>query len=236
VRGYKEKGNINTPLELAIENEVDRFSLAIDVIDRVPRLQVAGAHVKEKLRNLQIECRNYAHEHGIDRPSRAQLEVAHSELDGNTHDQPARRPQAALGDRRRHRRHRRHRPVPPQDATTNPSLIFKAAQEARYRPIIDEAIAQRRGGPRRRPGSALVDHLFVGFGRASSSWSRAASRPRWTRGSASTPRPPIAKARRLIELYEAAGVPRERVLIKIASTWEGIRAAERSSATASTAT
>ncbi len=69
VRGYKEKGNINTPLELAINNEVDRFSLAIDAIDRVPRLQVAGAHVKEKLRNLQIECRAYAHEHGIDRPA-----------------------------------------------------------------------------------------------------------------------------------------------------------------------
>jgi xylulose-5-phosphate/fructose-6-phosphate phosphoketolase len=69
VRGYKEKGNINTPLELSIENEGDRFSLAIDVIDRVPRLQVAGAHVKEWLRNQQIECRNYAHEHGIDRPS-----------------------------------------------------------------------------------------------------------------------------------------------------------------------
>jgi xylulose-5-phosphate/fructose-6-phosphate phosphoketolase len=68
VRGYKEKGNINTPLELAIENEIDRFSLAIDVIDRVPRLHVAGAHVKEKLRDLQIECRHYAHEHGIDRP------------------------------------------------------------------------------------------------------------------------------------------------------------------------
>jgi xylulose-5-phosphate/fructose-6-phosphate phosphoketolase len=67
VRGYKEKGNINTPLELAINNEVDRFSLAIDVIDRVPRLQVSGAHVKELLRNLQIECRNHAHEHGIDR-------------------------------------------------------------------------------------------------------------------------------------------------------------------------
>ena len=58
MRGYKEKGNINTPLELAIENEADRFSLAIDAIDRVPRLQVAGAHVKELLRNLQIECRN----------------------------------------------------------------------------------------------------------------------------------------------------------------------------------
>ena len=67
VRGYKEKGNINTPLELAINNEVDRFSLAIDVIDRVPRLQVAGAHVKDRLRDLQIECRNHAHEHGIDR-------------------------------------------------------------------------------------------------------------------------------------------------------------------------
>ena len=62
VRGYKEKGNINTPLELAINNEIDRFSLAIDVINRVPRLQVAGAHVKEKLRDMQIDCRNYAHE------------------------------------------------------------------------------------------------------------------------------------------------------------------------------
>ncbi|HED15831.1 MAG TPA: phosphoketolase family protein [Gammaproteobacteria bacterium] len=68
VRGYKEKGNINTPLELAINNEIDRFSLAIDVINRVPRLQVAGAHVKEKLRDMQIECRNYAHEHGVDKP------------------------------------------------------------------------------------------------------------------------------------------------------------------------
>ena len=68
VRGYKEKGNINTPLELAINNEIDRFSLAIDVIDRVPRLQVSGAHVKEKLRDMQIDCRNYAYEHGIDKP------------------------------------------------------------------------------------------------------------------------------------------------------------------------
>ncbi len=68
VRGYKEKGNINTPLELAIENEIDRFSLAIDVIDRLPRLSVAGAHVKEKLRDMQIECRHYAYKHGIDKP------------------------------------------------------------------------------------------------------------------------------------------------------------------------
>jgi xylulose-5-phosphate/fructose-6-phosphate phosphoketolase len=68
VRGYKEKGNINTPLELAINNEIDRFSLAIDVINRVPKLQVAGAHVKERLRDMQIDCRNYAHQHGIDMP------------------------------------------------------------------------------------------------------------------------------------------------------------------------
>ena len=68
VRGYKEKGNINTPLELAIQNQIDRFSLAIDVIDRVPSLHVAGAHAKEKFRNKQIACRHYAYEHGIDMP------------------------------------------------------------------------------------------------------------------------------------------------------------------------
>jgi xylulose-5-phosphate/fructose-6-phosphate phosphoketolase len=68
VRGYKEKGNINTPLDLAILNQIDRFSLAMDVIDRVPSLQVAGAHAKETLRNMQIECQNYAYEHGVDKP------------------------------------------------------------------------------------------------------------------------------------------------------------------------
>jgi xylulose-5-phosphate/fructose-6-phosphate phosphoketolase len=68
VRGYKERGNISTPLELAINNEIDRFSLAIDVIKRVPRLRVAGAHAKEQLRNMQIECLNHAHEYGIDMP------------------------------------------------------------------------------------------------------------------------------------------------------------------------
>jgi len=68
VRGYKERGNINTPLELAIANEVDRFSLAIDVINRVPELRVAGAHAKQALRDQQFDCRTYAHEHGIDPP------------------------------------------------------------------------------------------------------------------------------------------------------------------------
>jgi xylulose-5-phosphate/fructose-6-phosphate phosphoketolase len=68
VRGYKEKGNINTPLELAINNQIDRFTIAIDAIDRVPKLQVAGAHTKEQLKNRQIECRQYAYTHGTDLP------------------------------------------------------------------------------------------------------------------------------------------------------------------------
>ncbi len=67
VRGYKEKGNINTPLELAILNQVDRFSLAIDVIDRVPKLGTCGAHAKEWLRNQIIENSAYAHTNGIDK-------------------------------------------------------------------------------------------------------------------------------------------------------------------------
>jgi xylulose-5-phosphate/fructose-6-phosphate phosphoketolase len=67
VRGYKEKGNINTPLELAILNQVDRFNLSIDVIDRVPRLQKVGAHIKEWLKGQIIESIAYAHENGIDK-------------------------------------------------------------------------------------------------------------------------------------------------------------------------
>jgi xylulose-5-phosphate/fructose-6-phosphate phosphoketolase len=55
-------------MELAINNEIDRFSLAIDVINRTPKLQKIGAHAKEKYRDEQIDCRNYAYEHGIDRP------------------------------------------------------------------------------------------------------------------------------------------------------------------------
>ncbi|HTY18583.1 MAG TPA: phosphoketolase family protein [Myxococcota bacterium] len=68
VRGYKERGSINTPLDLAIQNQIDRFSLAIDVIDRVPGLHVAGAHAKEALRNAQIDCQKYAYEYGVDKP------------------------------------------------------------------------------------------------------------------------------------------------------------------------
>ena len=68
VRGYKEQGNINTPMELAICNQIDRFSLAIDAIDRVPALATVGAHARERLLDRQLRCRAYAFEHGVDQP------------------------------------------------------------------------------------------------------------------------------------------------------------------------
>lgn len=116
----------------------------------------------------------------------------------------------------------------PQDATTNPSLIFKAAQEPRYARLVDAAIAATPGsGHDEQRLAAIIDRLMVVFGQeilklvpgrvsteveARLSFDAAASE---------------RKARHLIELYEAAGIGRERVLIKLASTWEGIRAAER---------
>ncbi len=77
VRGYKEKGNINTPLELAINNQTDRFSIAMDVIDRVPRLQGIGAHAKERFKNMQLDCRHYAYENGIDKPEMTDWKWSH---------------------------------------------------------------------------------------------------------------------------------------------------------------
>jgi xylulose-5-phosphate/fructose-6-phosphate phosphoketolase len=68
VRGYKEKGNINTPLELAILNDTSRFNMVIDVIDRVPKLSVKAAHLKEEMQHQILDNLRYAHEHGTDRP------------------------------------------------------------------------------------------------------------------------------------------------------------------------
>jgi xylulose-5-phosphate/fructose-6-phosphate phosphoketolase len=67
VRGYKEKGNINTPLELAILNETSRFNLVIDVIDRVPKLRATAGHLRDEMQNAIVENLAYAHTHGIDR-------------------------------------------------------------------------------------------------------------------------------------------------------------------------
>jgi xylulose-5-phosphate/fructose-6-phosphate phosphoketolase len=68
VHGYRERGNINTPLELAMLNQIDRFSLVIDVIDRVPSLTVRAAHLKEEMKNAMLDNMQYAHTEGADRP------------------------------------------------------------------------------------------------------------------------------------------------------------------------
>ena len=116
----------------------------------------------------------------------------------------------------------------PRDATTNPTLILKAVRKPEYRGLLDQVRKERgKGGGGQDAVTDLCDRLLVAFGTeilkiipgrvstevdARLSFDTAASE---------------AKARRLVELYEAAGVPRERVLIKVASTWEGIAAAER---------
>jgi xylulose-5-phosphate/fructose-6-phosphate phosphoketolase len=68
VHGYREMGNINTPLELAILNETSRYNLVLDVLDRVPKLRDKAGHLKEDMRNALIENLRYAHEHGEDKP------------------------------------------------------------------------------------------------------------------------------------------------------------------------
>ncbi|MGK7911021.1 MAG: phosphoketolase [Synechococcus sp.] len=78
VRGYKEKGNINTPLELAMENQIDRFNLVIDVIDRVPSLGSRAAYVKERMKNAIIEHTHYAFTYGMDKPEITNWKWPHS--------------------------------------------------------------------------------------------------------------------------------------------------------------
>ncbi len=116
----------------------------------------------------------------------------------------------------------------PQDATTNPSLILKALQKPEYAVVLDDAIqstAESSATGEERI-DLVIDHLLVGFGlkileivpgRVSTEVDA-----RLSFDAEAT----VAKARELIALYEAAGIDRKRVLIKIASTWEGIRAAE----------
>jgi len=119
--------------------------------------------------------------------------------------------------------------VKPQDATTNPSLLFQAAQNPAYRPLVDDALAfgMKARGDRAAKAEALMEKLSVNFG---------CEILKHVKGRVSTEvdaslsfdlEGTLAKARRLIELYQQAGMPRERVLIKVASTWEGIKAAEK---------
>lgn len=111
----------------------------------------------------------------------------------------------------------------PQDATTNPSLILKAAQDPQYKHIVDETL-QRYGD---KPLDEVIDHLLVRFGyeilqhipgRVSTEVDARLSFDTYAT---------IARAERIIEMYQGMGVNTNRVLIKIASTWEGIQAAEK---------
>ena len=109
----------------------------------------------------------------------------------------------------------------PQDATTNPSLILKAVQKPDYLPLLEQTVSAAKG----QPMDAIVDQLLVRFGREILSLipGRVSTEvdARLSFDTAAT----LARARHIMALYEAAGVPRERVLIKIAATWEGIQAA-----------
>ncbi|MGA8049242.1 MAG: transaldolase [Burkholderiales bacterium] len=110
----------------------------------------------------------------------------------------------------------------PRDATTNPSLLLAAAGDPRYRHLIEDAVARGKGDT-----EATMDQLFVSFGREILGHIPGRVSTEVDARLSFDSEGSIAKARRLIGLYEAAGVPRARVLIKVASTWEGVRAAER---------
>lgn len=111
----------------------------------------------------------------------------------------------------------------PQDATTNPSLILKAVQKPDYAPLLQQTVAQYRG----RPLDEVVDRLLVRFGTEILSIIPGRVSTEVDARLSFDEDATYTRAERLIELYQAAGVSPDRVLIKIAATWEGIRAAER---------
>ncbi len=113
---------------------------------------------------------------------------------------------------------REHRPT---DATTNPSLILKAVRKDRYRPMLDKVVKDYPSADL----STLTDHLLVAFGQEILSIIPGRVSTEVDARLSFDTLANIERARRIIELYEAAGIDRERVLIKIASTWEGIQAA-----------
>lgn len=109
----------------------------------------------------------------------------------------------------------------PQDATTNPSLILKAVQKADYQPLLKETVAQFRG----RPLDEIMDRLLVRFGCEILSLIPGRVSTEVDARLSFDTQATVARAERLIELYQAQGIHIDRVLIKIASTWEGIQAA-----------
>jgi transaldolase len=116
----------------------------------------------------------------------------------------------------------------PQDATTNPSLLLHAAQLPRYQALVEDALnfAVRAGGDQAARSAAFMDRLFIDFGSEILKIIPGRVSTEVDAGLSFDTEGTLAKARKLIGMYKEAGVERERVLIKIASTWEGIRAAE----------
>jgi len=110
----------------------------------------------------------------------------------------------------------------PQDATTNPSLILKAVQKDEYRPLLEQSARDFKA----HGAAHIIDQLLVAFGRRILDIIPGRVSTEVDARLSFDTEATVAKGRELIALYEAAGVDRERVLIKIASTWEGIRAAE----------
>jgi len=110
----------------------------------------------------------------------------------------------------------------PQDATTNPSLILKAVQKPEYRPLLEKTIADFPNASTEE----IVDRLLIAFGTEILKFVPGRVSTEIDAALSFDTEATVAKGRELIALYEAAGIERARVLIKIASTWEGIRAAE----------
>jgi transaldolase len=117
----------------------------------------------------------------------------------------------------------------PQDATTNPSLLLHAAQQPRYQGLVDDALnfALRVGEDRAARSVAFMDKLFIDFGYEILKTVPGRVSTEVDAGLSFDTEGTLAKARKLIGMYKKAGIERDRVLIKIASTWEGIRAAEQ---------
>ena len=117
----------------------------------------------------------------------------------------------------------------PQDATTNPSLLFSAAQRPEYQHLVSAALehADKQGGDQKAQTEAFMDKLATSFGQEILKVIPGRVSTEVDAGLSFDTEATLGKAHELIRLYETAGVDRNRILIKIASTWEGIKAAEK---------
>jgi transaldolase len=109
----------------------------------------------------------------------------------------------------------------PQDATTNPSLLYAAAQRPEYQKLVEEAVehADNEGGDEKKQAEAFMDRLFVSFGREILKHIPGRVSTEVDAGLSFDREATLKKARCLISLYDKEGIGRERVLIKVASTW-----------------